>query len=110
MKTICSSFRVEFSRTKLKRLNIIFLITPCVMRKQWKTICSSFRVEFSRTKLKRLNILFLITPCVMRKQWLFPIGKQKYEIEKQSQNQIHKGSKYFVYLLPDIYFTVSHTK
>ncbi len=29
----------------------------------------------------------------MRKQWLFPIGKQKYKIEKQSQNQIHKGSK-----------------
>ncbi len=29
----------------------------------------------------------------MRKQWLFPIGKQKYKIEKQSQNQIHKRSK-----------------
>ena len=42
-------------------------------------------------KLKQLNIIFLITPCVMRKQWLFPIGKQKYKIEKQSQ--IHKGSK-----------------
>ncbi len=29
----------------------------------------------------------------MRKQWLFPKCKEKYKIEKQCQNQIHKGSK-----------------
>ena len=42
----------------------------------------------------------------MRKQWLFPIGKQKYKIEKQSQNQIDKYTK--GQNKPAIYFIVSH--